>query len=155
LKFICPLVTVKDIDLSREFYVNILDQKVKYDFGENVTFEGDFAIHQQDHFQKLIKKKEIVKRSNNFELYFEVADPGLMIEKLKSCNIEFIHDLKEQPWRQKVVRFYDPDDNIIEIGETLEHLCSRLYLEGLKINKISEITNMPKIFVKSSIRRGD
>jgi len=30
-------------------------------------------------------------------------------------DILFVHELREQPWRQKVARFYDPDKNIIEI----------------------------------------
>jgi catechol 2,3-dioxygenase-like lactoylglutathione lyase family enzyme len=48
MKYICPLIVVKDIAESRHFYENILGQKVKYDFGENVTFEGDFSIHWEN-----------------------------------------------------------------------------------------------------------
>ena len=55
MKFICPLIVVDDIKKSRHLYEVILGQTVKMDFGENVTFEGDFAIHQRAHFQKLIK----------------------------------------------------------------------------------------------------
>lgn len=56
MKYICPLITVADIQRSRWFYETILAQTVKYDFGESVTFQGDFAIHQQAHFQQLIVK---------------------------------------------------------------------------------------------------
>ena len=71
MKYICPLITVSDIKLSRDFYEKLLKQKVKYDFGENVTFYGDFAIHLQSHFKELIDNREIRQGGNNFELYFE------------------------------------------------------------------------------------
>ena len=71
MKFICSLITVNEINRSREFYERFLDQKVKVDYGENVTYHGDFAIHLKSHFQGLIDNVEIRTRSNNFELYFE------------------------------------------------------------------------------------
>jgi len=136
---------------SRDFYENLLNQKVKYDFGESVTFHGDFAIHLRTHYKSLIDNKEILSGGNNFELYFESDRIELIAEKLKENNVIFVHELREQPWRQKVVRFYDPDQNIIEIGETLEHLSFRLRNENLSFEQISKITNMPIDFVIDSI----
>lgn len=153
MKYICPLITVKDIAASRNFYENILQQKVKYDFGENVTFEGDFAIHLQSHFQKLIDNKEIKSTSNNFELYFEEDEVEMLVNKLKENNVEFVHELREQPWRQKVVRFYDLDKNIIEVGESLEYLVFRLHNEGMTIPEIVKTSNMPEEFVMHSIKK--
>lgn len=153
MKYICPLITVSDMKLSRDFYENLLDQKVKYDFGENVTYYGDFAIHLQVHYQNLIDNREIKSGGNNFELYFESDSIELIVEKLKKNNVIFVHELREEPWRHKVVRFYDPDKNIIEIGETFEHLLFRLKKEGLSIEQISKITNMANDFVIESIRK--
>ncbi|MBU1013487.1 MAG: VOC family protein [Bacteroidetes bacterium] len=153
MKYVCPLITVSDMKLSRDFYENLLDQKVKYDFGESVTFHGDFAIHLQVHYKNLIDNREIKSGGNNFELYFESDTIELIVEKLKKNNILFVHELREQPWRQKVVRFYDPDKNIIEIGETLEHLSFRLRNEDLSFEQISMITNMPIDFVIDSIEK--
>jgi hypothetical protein len=59
---------VEDIQRAREFYEEILKQKVTLDFGENIVFEGCFAIHLKAHFSKLIDNKKITKGSNNFEL---------------------------------------------------------------------------------------
>ncbi len=153
MKYICPLITVKNIALARNFYENILQQKVKYDFGENVTFEGDFAIHLQSHFQQLIDNKEIKSTANNFELYFEEDDVESLVNKLKANNVEFVHELREQPWRQKVVRFYDLDKNIIEVGESLEHLVYRLHNEGMTTSEIVKTSNMPEEFVIYSIEK--
>ena len=125
----------------------------EYAFGESVTFHGDFAIHLQAHYKNLIDNREIKSGGNNFELYFESDTIELIVEKLKENNILFVHELREQPWRQKVVRFYDLDKNIIEIGETLEHLSFRLRKEDLSFEQISKITNMPIDFVIDSIEK--
>ena len=45
LKFICPLIVVEDIERSRAFYEQLLGQRVMFDFGQDVQFEGDFSIH--------------------------------------------------------------------------------------------------------------
>jgi catechol 2,3-dioxygenase-like lactoylglutathione lyase family enzyme len=151
MKYICPLLVVSDINRSRKFYEGLLNQTVKYDFGENVTFEGDFAIHLQSHYQKLIGDKEVKQGGNNFELYFEYDDVEQIVKRLKEHNVQFVHELREQPWRQKVVRFYDPDEHIIEIGESLEYLSYRLNNEGLSLEEISKITYMPIEFIKEAI----
>jgi len=119
MKFICALITVDDIERSKAFYQNVLSQKIKFDYGENIFFEGDFAIHLKSHFQNLIDGKEIKSYSNAFELYFETDSLDDIEKKLLANNVEFIHKTREQPWKQKVLRFYDPDGNIIEIGERI------------------------------------
>jgi catechol 2,3-dioxygenase-like lactoylglutathione lyase family enzyme len=153
MKYICPLVTVSDIKQSRNFYENLLNQKVKFDFGENITFHGDFAIHLQSHFEMLIDNKKVTYGGNNFELYFEFDDIEQIVRTLKDNNVLFVHGIREQPWRQKVVRFYDPDKNMIEIGESMEHLALRLKNEGLSMEQISKTTNMPIDFVTGLIEK--
>lgn len=151
MKFICPLMVVSDMPRARHFYEQVLNQTMKYDFGENVTYHGDFAIHLQSHFGALIDNKPIQSGGNNFELYFEENDLLPLVQNLKLHNVEFVHELREQPWRQRVVRFYDPDQNIIEIGESMEFLCYRLHHEGLSILEIARATSMPESFVEASI----
>jgi len=150
IKFMCPLITVVDIKKSRDFYENVLGQKVEADYGENVSFEG-FAIHLRPHFKMLIDNKEIVVGGNYFELYFEYDNVEQIVEKLKTEKVEFVHELREQPWKQFVLRFYDPDKNIIEIGETLEHLIFRLYQQGNSFEKISTMTGLDIEFVEKVV----
>lgn len=153
MKFICPLIVVEDIKKSRYLYEKILGQVVKMDFGENITFDGDFAIHQKKHFRGLINNAPISAKSNNFELYFEDDDLEKILATLKSNGFEFVHEIIEQPWRQKVLRFYDYDKNLIEIGECMEHLASRLFKEGYPVDEISTITYMTEEFILQSIKQ--
>ena len=151
MKYVCPLIVVNDIDISRRFYEEVLNQQVKYDYGENVTFEGDFAIHLKSHYQGLIGNKEIIPYSNGFELYFEHDDLEIIIERLKAEGVVFVHEIIEQPWKQRVLRFYDPDGHLIEVGESLQFLSFRLSCEGFSVEKICGIINMPEAFVNHSI----
>jgi catechol 2,3-dioxygenase-like lactoylglutathione lyase family enzyme len=153
MKFICALIAVSDINRSRDFYENVLNQEVTADFGNNVTYRGDFSIHLASGFKKLIDNREIQHGGNNFELYFEFDDVEKITVMLKEKGISFVHDVREQPWRQRVLRIYDPDMHIIEIGESMEYLIGRLYNEGMTPEQITESTKLPLEFVKSTISK--
>ncbi len=153
MKFICPLVVVEDVQKSRFLYEQILGQTVKMDFGENITFHGDFAIHQKNHFKTLINNSPISIKSNNFELYFEDDDLETIVNKLRDNDFEFLHEIIEQPWKQKVVRFYDYDKNIIEIGERMEHVAYRLSKQNNSIKEICKTTYLPEDVVQKSIEQ--
>lgn len=151
MKYKCALLAVSDIRRSRSFYEDLLGQKVKFDFGEDVTFHGDFTIHLKSHFQKLIDYREIHQGGNNFELYFEDDDVEAIFHMLKGKGVTFVHELREQPWKQRVFRFYDPDKHIIEIGESMEYVAFRLHNDGLSADEISASTLMPLQFVEMTI----
>ena len=150
LKFMCSVITVSDIKRSRDFYENVLGQKVEADYGQNVSF-GGFAIHLRPHFQMLIDNKEAVVGGNNFELYFEYDNLVQIVEKLKAENVDFIHELREAPWKQFGIKIYDPDKNIIEIGETMEYLSFRLYRQGNSFDEIAKLTGLSIEFIEKSV----
>lgn len=152
-RYICPLIVVSEMQRSRQFYESVLDQKVIMDFGENITFEGSFSLHLQKHYQGLIDNREIKTGGNDFELYFEFDDMEHINRHLKESGVSFVHEMREQPWQQLVLRIYDPDNHIIEIGESLEFLSYRLYKEGKTPEEISKITLMPVGFVTEGIKK--
>jgi len=154
VKFICPLIVVNNIGISKSFYEKVLNQKVQYDFGENVSFESGFAIHLKSHFSDLVNKSEndIIQKSNNFEFYFEEEDLDSFLQKLKDIEaVEYVHGLKEQPWGQRAIRFYDPDKHIIEVGEPMESVVKRLLGKGLSIEETAKRTLMPEEFVRQCL----
>ena len=85
--------------------------------------------------------REVNSGGNNFEIYFESDDIKNIESKLKQHNVEFIHEIVEQPWRQRVMRFYDYDKNIVEVGEPMEFVAFRLSKEKNSIENISKIIN--------------
>lgn len=152
MKYVCSLVVVESIERARKLYEKILNQKVVTDFGENVGFEGGFAIHKREHFEGLINGNKVVPGSNTSELYFEDDDLENVEKKLISEGIVFIHHTKEHPWRQRAMRFYDYDKNIIEIGERMEHAVYRLHKDGLSSEEITKYTYMPKEMIEEAIK---
>lgn len=150
MKYIASLLVVDSIAKARELYEGVLEQKVLYDYGENITFEGGFSIHEREHFEALINRKSI-KMSNSFEIYFEHNDLEPVEEKLKRLDLEFVHGVIEQPWRQKVMRFYDFDKNLVEIGEALDYTAYRLNSEGMPLDTIAKTVYMDIDGVKKSI----
>jgi catechol 2,3-dioxygenase-like lactoylglutathione lyase family enzyme len=146
MKYICPLIVVEDVERSRKFYTEIMGQSVRYDYGENVTFSGDFAIHQAAHFQNLLPGHELRFRCHNHELCFETDDVDAFYAQVNQ-KVNIIHEPREQPWRQKVMRMYDPDGHVVEVGESLDHTARRLLQEGLSVEEVAGILTMPEEFV--------
>jgi catechol 2,3-dioxygenase-like lactoylglutathione lyase family enzyme len=151
LKYICPLIVVEDIERSRYFYEQLLGQKVRYDFGEDVQFEGDFTIHLRSGFQSLLgdaAQYPASRKSHWGELYFETDEIEQISQSLQGAGVEFIHPMREQPWGQRCMRVYDPDGHVLEIGEPMEAAVMRLHRQGLSIQLISERTSMPGEFIE-------
>lgn len=153
MKYKCPLIVVSDIEKSREFYEEILGQAVIVDYGENITFKGDFSLQSKSTWASFINKTEndIGSKSNSFELYFEEEKFDDFIKLLKSHKIEYVHDVKDFPWGQRVIRFYDLDMHIIEVGESMESVVRRFIAQGLSIEQTAQRTQHPIEFVKSCL----
>lgn len=149
MKFQLALLAVKDVEASKKFYGELFDQKVAVDFGRNVTFSGGFAIQQDFDWLTDVSKNSIIEKSNNMELYFEVDDFDAFIKKLeKYPNIEYVHKTKMHEWKQRVIRIYDPDHHMIEIGESMAVVAKRYLSQGYSVEETSEIIQHPIEFVK-------
>jgi catechol 2,3-dioxygenase-like lactoylglutathione lyase family enzyme len=122
MRFINPIPFVRDIDRSREFYQNRLGLKILQDFGNCVLFETGFAIHEGHALEQTVWGAASVAQDpygrRNLLLYFEHEDVDAAFETI-APHVELIHPVEQQPWGQRVFRFYDPDGHAIEIGEPL------------------------------------
>ena len=151
MRYVAALVAVDDVARSRRFYEGLLGQTVESDYGENVAFKGGFSIHLKSHFSALLDGRPIGSRANDAELYFEDDDPAGVAERVQAAGFELIHGAREQPWRQLVARFYDPDGHIVEVGERLERLAWRLSEEGLGLDEISRVTYLSRPDVQRAV----
>lgn len=143
MKFKNPLLVVKDIDKSVDFYKKVLGLRVVCDFGENKTLTGGIALQTVDTFKKFIDNENILFRGNNAELYFEEDNFDAFIEKLNKIEIDYVHKVKQHSWGQRVVRFYDLDGHIIEVGESLKIVCKRFQSQNMSVNEIAECMDIP------------
>lgn len=115
------LLVVKDIDKARAFYEEMFGLRVIRDFDGNMILTDGLVLQQADIWEKFIGR-EITERSNNCELYFETDDVAAFAEKLREKYPEtvFVNELMTHSWGQQVVRFYDLDGNLIEVGSVFE-----------------------------------
>jgi catechol 2,3-dioxygenase-like lactoylglutathione lyase family enzyme len=145
IKYESAVLFVKDVVASRQFYEGLLGQKVEMDFGPNVSFAGGrFAIWQVAHAHEIVFGEPSDEAGQGeVEIYFESDDVEGVMQRFGEAGVEFVHPLREQPWGQRVVRIYDPDRHIIEVGEPMSVVVSRLLGQGMSVEQAAERTGMP------------
>ncbi|WP_340139667.1 VOC family protein [Ruminiclostridium cellulolyticum] len=152
IKFKGSLLAVKDVTVSKAFYVSVLEQKIIFDLGEHVTFDGGFSI-QQNYSQLIgLSESDILRKANDFQLYFEVTDLDSWNSRLKNISgLEFVHGIKEYAWGQRSIRLYDPDMHIIEVAESMESVVKCFLKQGISVEETAERTMFPIDFVKQCL----
>ncbi len=111
------LIAVNDMEKSIAFYKNLFGLNVILDQDGNVILTEGLVL-QDAKIWKSFLKKEIIPNSNSCELYFEEPEIEAFARKLDQYPepIVYVNRLKTHDWGQKVIRFYDPDGHLIEVG---------------------------------------
>ena len=111
------LIAVDDMDRAIKFYKEIFGLQVILNQDGNVIMSEGLVLQDAKIWQQFLDK-DLIPKNNMAELYFEEADIDGFINKLEESDfeIEYVNELMEHSWGQKVVRFYDPDGNLIEVG---------------------------------------
>jgi len=151
MQYQSTLIAVKDVRKSLAFYQRWFDVEVEMDLGWNIALKGGLCL--QEHFAELLGLLEgsVVERSHNMELYFECDDLDIFAKRLAGDqSIQYVHPLKEHAWRQRVLRIYDPDHHIIEIGETMTTVFKRVLAEGHSLEETAKITQFPVAYVSAA-----
>ncbi len=111
------LIVVKDIERSERFYRDLFGlTRVLDNDGNIILTEG--LVLQDEKIWKEFLGKDRIPYGNSSELYFEEPQLEAFVEKLKRLypSVRYAHPLMTHSWGQKVIRFYDPDGNLIEVG---------------------------------------
>lgn len=152
MKYMSTLIAVKDMQKSKQFYHDILDLEVVSDLGANVTLTGGFALQSMDTWQYFIGGKDVSLQNNAVELVFEEEDMDAFLEHLRKFDIEYVHDTVEHSWGQRVIRFYDPDFHIIEVGEDMEMVVKRFKNTGMTDEQVAERMDVPLEYVQGYLK---
>ena len=121
------LIVVKDIEKSRKFYQDLFGIELVLDNDGNMILTEGLVL-QDEKIWKSFLDRDIVSKSNSCELYFEEQDIEAFVEKLERLypSIEYVNRLMTHSWGQRVIRFYDLDGNLIEVGTPIESIDSNL-----------------------------
>lgn len=111
------LIVVKDIEKSKQFYHDLFGFELVLDNDGNMILTEGLVL-QDEKIWKDFLGKEIIPQNNSCELYFEERNIEAFVEKLEKLypSVNYANRLMTHSWGQKVVRFYDPDGNLIEVG---------------------------------------
>lgn len=138
------LFVVEDIERSKAFYKDLFGLKVVTDFGENVILSEGLVLQEKKLWEHFIERKVNVG-GHDAELYFEENDIDVFLQKLETSNlpITYLNKCIEHDWGQRVIRIYDPDQHVIEIGESLEYVARRFLKTGMTVEQVAKKTQLP------------
>ena len=111
------LITVDDIEEAKKFYHDLFGLDVLLDSDDNVILMEGLVLQERKLWGNFLQQ-EIIPENNACELYFEERDIEAFAQKLKELypSIHYLNLLTTYSWGQKVLRFYDPSGNLIEVG---------------------------------------
>ena len=111
------LITVDDIEEAKKFYHDLFGLDVLLDSDDNVILMEGLVLQERKMWGNFLQQ-EIIPENNACELYFEERDIEAFAQKLKELypSIHYLNLLTTYSWGQKVLRFYDPSGNLIEVG---------------------------------------
>ena len=111
------LIVVKDIEKSKKFYHDLFGLDMLLDNDGNLILTEGLVLQDEAIWKKFLDR-DITQENNATELYFEERNIEEFVEKLERLypDIKYVNRLMTHSWGQKVIRFYDLDGNLIEVG---------------------------------------
>lgn len=116
------LIVVDDMEESIRFYKEIFGLQVIVKQEGNVILSEGLVLQDAKVWVDVIEG-DIIPFNNTTELYFEDNDIEGLADKLASNNIfvRFQTELTELACGQKMMRFYDPSGNLVEVRTSANH----------------------------------
>ena len=111
------LIVVKDIEKARQFYHDLFGLERILDNDGNMILTEGLVLQEEKYWTEFLGR-DVIPENNASELYFEESDIEGFVEKLERTypEVRYVNRLMTHSWGQKVVRFYDPDGHLIEVG---------------------------------------
>ena len=111
------LLVVKDLNASGQFYHDLFGLNVILNSEGNLILTEGLVL-QEEGLWKTCLEKDILPENNACELYFEEPFIEEFAEKLDRLypSIQYVTPLTTLDWGKKILRFYDLDGHLIEVG---------------------------------------
>ncbi len=144
-----------DFDKMKNFYHEILKQEIEVDFGSCIGFKNGLSIWKLNKDFTISQKlgRTYDKAGNkNLEICFETDNFDEVINELNKIDLIYLHNIIEEVWGQRTIRFFDPENNLVEIGEAIHCFVKRFYNQGMTIEEVAQRTSVPINLVKEYVR---
>ena len=111
------LIVVNDIEASKKYYHDLFGLNMILDNDGNMILTEGLVLQDVKYWKQFLDSG-IISKNNHAELYFEEKNIEEFVEKLERLypDTEYVNKLMTHSWGQKVIRFYDLDGNLIEVG---------------------------------------
>ena len=126
MKYTAVVLSVADVKAARGFYEDLFGLEVCQDYGINVSFTCGLSLQQEFDWLVGLQKERIGKKSNNME------------QLRRYPGAERLGDVVEHGWGQRVVRFYDLDGHLVEVGEDMGMVVRRFLRSGMTMEEVSD-----------------
>lgn len=112
------VIVVKDVERSKQFYKELFGLDVILDQEGNVILTEGLVLQEAKVWEQAIGQ-DVVWKNHASKLYFEETDLELFLEKLQKYEreIQILSWPEAAEGARRAVRLYDPDGNMIEVGE--------------------------------------
>lgn len=151
MKHISTLIAVQNMEASRRFYKTVLGLEVVSDFGANVTLSGGISLQTLESWREFIGNKPVTLAGHPGELYFEEQDMDGFLSRLNRLDVPLVHPPLTHRWGQRVVRFYDPDFHVIEVGEDMVTVVKRFAGQGMTPAQVAQQMDVPLSYVQQCL----
>mgnify|MGYP000851908891 FL=1 len=149
ISYTAAVLLTRQYDRMADFYRNVLEQKIRYDFDGCIQFESGLSIWQvrEDH---PVSKALSSRGGGNaaLEICFETEDMDAQAARIAEAGVMLAHGVIEENWGQRTLRFFDPDGNLVELGESMPAFCKRMHLSGMSVEEIRKRTGIQQNTVK-------
>ncbi len=110
------LIVVSDLGRAKAFYREMFGLSVVLDGEDNVILTEGLVLQERTVWERAVGGK-VTSKSLGGELYFEEPDLEGFVERLERYEggVELVNGILEDFRGGKMVRFFDPDGNLIEV----------------------------------------
>lgn len=153
MKFVNPILIVKDKRRSFDFYRDIIGLRLVADFGDYVTLSGGLTLRTEESWLGINRiDAAALHYGNAAELYFEEDHFDEFLARLSANTVECLLPPSEHEWGQRFVRVLDPDGHVVEVGEDMGAVCERFIAMGMSETEVSVRMDVPIAYVQKMTR---
>ncbi len=153
MKFVNPILIVKDKRLSFDFYRDVIGLRLVADFGDYVTLSGGLTLRTEESWLGMNGiDPSVLHYGNAAELYFEEEHFDEFLARLDANMVDCLFPPSEHEWGQRFVRLLDPDGHVIEVGEEMGAVCERFLAMGMSETEVSVRMDVPIAYVQKMTR---
>ena len=152
IRYDSAVLITNNVDGMKRFYLDVLRQKLRFDFGRCQILECGVSIWGPDENDPAMKAPGLGQGTNSrLELCFDTEDFEEDAAYILSHKPKMLHNVAEEAWGQRTIRFFDPDGNLVELGESIPCFCRRFYNEGMTVEQVAAKTGVNVEQVKAYI----